>query len=168
VEGHGSSAVPEDRLSLSRDLDLLADRFAVQGDARRAHELKLVAAMLRDKAARPAAPAPSTPPDPAPDLRNPLDDYLLAASLIVSWLIVVLWRLPAWAPGPGGDPGQTDGPRRTWGSPPSSVRRRPPKMTCTTPITATSAPKNLIKAPSPQTRVAMPRTTRATPRAANT
>jgi hypothetical protein len=101
VEGHGSSAVPEDRLSLSRDLDLLADRFAVQGDARRAHELKLVAAMLRDKAARPAAPAPSTRPDPAPDPRNPLDDYLLAASLIVGWLIVVLAVIALAAAGLG-------------------------------------------------------------------
>ena len=89
MEGHGS-ADSEDRLSLSRDLDLLADRIAVQGAARRAHELKLVAAMLRDKAARPAAPAPPTRPDPVPEQRAPLEDYLLAASLLVSWLIVVL------------------------------------------------------------------------------
>ena len=89
MEGHGS-ADPEDRLSLSRDLDLLADRIAVQGAARRAHELKLVAAMLRDKAARPAGPAAPTRPDPAPEKRTSLDDYLLAASLLVGWLIVVL------------------------------------------------------------------------------
>jgi hypothetical protein len=91
VDSYGSSADPEDRLSLSRDLDLLADRFAVQGEAGRAHELKLVAAMLRDKAARPVpAPAPPARPDPAPAARRPLDDYVLAASLFVSWLIVVL------------------------------------------------------------------------------
>jgi hypothetical protein len=89
VEGHGS-ADSEDRLSLSRDLDLLADRIAVQGAARRAHELKLVAAMLRDKAARPADPVPPTRPDPAPEARTSLDAYLLAASLLVGWLIVVL------------------------------------------------------------------------------
>ena len=89
MEGHGS-ADSEERLSLSRDLDLLADRIAVQGAARRAHELKLVAAMLRDKAARPADPAPPTSPDPTPEARTSLDDYLLAASLLVSWLIVVL------------------------------------------------------------------------------
>jgi hypothetical protein len=89
VEGHGS-ADPEDRLSLSRDLDLLADRIAVQGATRRAHELKLVAAMLRDKAARPLSPAAAAPPDPAPGARSSLDDYLLAASLLVGWLIFVL------------------------------------------------------------------------------
>jgi hypothetical protein len=89
VEGHGS-ADPEDRLSLSRDLDLLADRIAVQGGARRAHELKLVAAMLRDKAAGPLSPDPAAPPDPAREPRHPLDDYLLAASLFAGWLIVVL------------------------------------------------------------------------------
>jgi len=88
VEVQGS-ADSGDRLSLSRDLDLLADRIAVQGAARRAHELKLVAAMLRDKAARPADPGPPRAPHPAPERRT-LDDYLLAASLLVSWLIVVL------------------------------------------------------------------------------
>jgi hypothetical protein len=86
VEGHGS-ADSEDRLSLSRDLDLLADRIAVQGAARRAHELRLVAAMLRDKATAPTEPAA---PEPAPEARRSLDDYLLAASLLVGWLIAVL------------------------------------------------------------------------------
>jgi hypothetical protein len=91
VEGLGSSEDSEDRLRLSRDLDLLADRIAVQGEAGRAHELKLVAAMLRDKAARPVPdPAPPAQADPAPAARPRLDDYLLAASLFVGWLIVVL------------------------------------------------------------------------------
>jgi hypothetical protein len=89
VAGEGS-ADPEDRLSLSRDLDLLADRIAVQGASGRAQELKLVAAMLRDKAARPQSPDPPVLPDPAPDVRTRPDDYLLAASLFVGWLIVVL------------------------------------------------------------------------------
>ena len=90
MAGHGSADSEEERLALSRDLDLLADRIAVQGSARRAHELKLVAAMLRAKAARPPAPAPPTRPDPAPEARSSLDDYLLAATLLVGWLIVVL------------------------------------------------------------------------------
>jgi hypothetical protein len=91
VEGLGPAGDSADRLTLSRDLDLLADRIAVQGEPRRAHELKLVAAMLRDKAARPVPdPVPPDRPDPAPAARHPLDDYLLAASLFVGWLIVVL------------------------------------------------------------------------------
>jgi hypothetical protein len=89
VAGEGS-ADPEDRLSLSRDLDLLADRIAVQGASGRAQELKLVAAMLRDKAARPQPVAVPARPDPARDGGHRLDDYLLAASLFVSWLVAVL------------------------------------------------------------------------------
>jgi hypothetical protein len=105
VDSYGSSADPEDRLSLSRDLDLLADRFAVQGETGRAHELKLVAAMLRDKAARPVpAPAPPARPEPAPAVRTPLDDYLLAASLLVGWLIAVLALVALAAAALGGTP----------------------------------------------------------------
>jgi hypothetical protein len=89
VEGPGPEAA-EDRLTLSRDLDLLADEIADRGAARRAHELRLVAAMLRDKAARPESVDPTASPDPAPEVRNRYDDYLLAASLFVGWLIVVL------------------------------------------------------------------------------
>ena len=90
MAGHGSEA-PEDRLSLSRDLDLLADRIAVEGAAGRAHELRQVAAMLRDKAAGPQPAVPPRCPDPATEVvGHRYDDYLLAASLLVAWLIVVL------------------------------------------------------------------------------
>jgi hypothetical protein len=89
VEGQGSEA-PEGRLSLSRDLDLLADRISGPGAARRAHELRLVAAMLRDKAARPRAADSPAGPDPAAEASHRYEDYLLAASLFVGWLVVVL------------------------------------------------------------------------------
>ena len=83
----------EDRLSLSRDLDLLADRIAGQGATRRAHELKAVAAMLRDKAAEPS--------QPEPEARRRVDDYLLAAALLAGWLVVVLAVVALAAPALG-------------------------------------------------------------------
>jgi len=86
----------EDRLSLSRDLDLLADRIAGQGATRRAHELKAVAAMLRDKAAEPSQPEPE-----AREARRRVDDYLLAAALLAGWLVVVLAVVALAAPALG-------------------------------------------------------------------
>ncbi len=70
-----------DRLVLSRDIEVIADRIALSGQPRRADELKVVAAHLRAKEAARSGP---TPPEerPAP--------YVLAVALVMSWLAVVL------------------------------------------------------------------------------
>lgn len=69
-----------DRLMLSRDIEVIADRIAQTGQTGRAHELKVVAAHLRAKeeASRSAAT------DESPR------GYVLGIALLMSWLTVVL------------------------------------------------------------------------------
>lgn len=70
-----------DRVTLSRDIEVIADRIALTGQTGRADELKVVAAHLRAKeAARTDEPAAS-----APEKR-----YVLGIALLMWWLAVVL------------------------------------------------------------------------------
>jgi hypothetical protein len=79
-----------DRLTLSQDLEVIADRIAQSGQTGRAVELKVVAAHLRAKAARTddavAEPTPRSHVVDEPARRA----YLLGIALLVSWLAVVL------------------------------------------------------------------------------
>jgi hypothetical protein len=69
-----------DRLTLSRDIEVIADRIAQSGQTGRADELKVVAAHLRAKDARTHDALAEAAPRP----------YVLAAAALVSWLAVVL------------------------------------------------------------------------------
>jgi hypothetical protein len=70
-----------DRLTLSRDIEVIADRIAQSGQTGRADELKVVAAHLRAKdAARTDDTAVGSAPRP----------YVLGLAALMSWLAVVL------------------------------------------------------------------------------
>ena len=69
-----------DRFSLSRDIELLANRIAGAGHAARADELKVVAAHLRAKEAARRGRGAAEPPKA----------YVLGIALVMSWLAVVL------------------------------------------------------------------------------
>ena len=74
-----------DRLTLSRDIEVIADRIAQSGQAGRADELKVVAAHLRAKeAARAEAAVVDAAGAAAPR------PYVLGAAVLMSWLAVVL------------------------------------------------------------------------------
>lgn len=68
----------QDRLALSRDIEVIADRIARSGQAARADELKVVAAHLRAKEARRRTPVPEP------------RAHALGIALLMSWLAVVL------------------------------------------------------------------------------
>ena len=73
-----------DRLTLSRDIEVIADRIAQSGQTGRADELKVVAAHLRAKeAAKPDGPVDAAR-EAAPHA------YVLGIALLMSWLAVVL------------------------------------------------------------------------------
>ena len=71
----------QDRLTLSRDIEVIADRIALSGQTGRADELKVVAAHLR---AKDAARTDDAVAGPAPR------PYVLGAAALVAWLAVVL------------------------------------------------------------------------------
>ena len=72
-----------DRLELSRDLEVIADRVDGTGEHERAGQLRAVAAHLRAKATSPSAARPGDDPPDAPA-------YLLGTALMLGWLAVVL------------------------------------------------------------------------------
>ena len=81
----GVSAMVEkrDRLRLSRDIEVIADRIAQSGQTGRADELKVVAAHLRAKeAAKPDGPVDAEEAAPR--------SYVLGIAVVMSWLAVVL------------------------------------------------------------------------------
>jgi hypothetical protein len=81
----GAMVDKRDRQTLSRDIEVIADRIARSGQAGRADELKVVAAHLRAKeAARTGDPAGRGPDPAAPRA------YILGIGLLMSWLAVVL------------------------------------------------------------------------------
>jgi hypothetical protein len=70
-----------DRLTLSHDIEVIADRIAQSGQIGRADELKIVAAHLRAKeVALTHDPVEETAPRA----------YVLGIALLLSWLAVVL------------------------------------------------------------------------------
>jgi len=69
-----------DRLTLSRDIELIADRIARSGQTGRADELKVVAAHLRAKEAAQADEGEKEAPRA----------YVLGIALLMSWLAVAL------------------------------------------------------------------------------
>ncbi len=69
-----------DRLMLSNDIEVIADRIAETGQTGRARELKVVAAHLRAKEAASRSAAPEGTPR----------RYVLGVALLMSWLAVVL------------------------------------------------------------------------------
>lgn len=78
-----------DRLTLSRDIEVIADRIAQSGQAGRADELKVVAAHLRAKEAAHTVRRTGGGPD-RPDDRAAPAAYVLGIALLMSWLAVVL------------------------------------------------------------------------------
>jgi hypothetical protein len=77
-------AQERDRQSLSRDIEVIADRIAEGGQQARADELRVVAAHLRakDAASGQGVDGPRSPRRPKA--------YVLGAALVLSWLAVVL------------------------------------------------------------------------------
>lgn len=73
-----------DRLTLSRDIEVIADRIAQSGQTGRADELKVVAAHLRAK----EAAKPDRPIDAAREAAPRA--YVLGIAVLMSWLAVVL------------------------------------------------------------------------------
>lgn len=71
----------QDRLTLSRDIEVIAERIALSGQTGRADELKVVAAHLR---AKDAARTHDVLAEPAPR------PYVLGAAALVAWLAVAL------------------------------------------------------------------------------
>jgi hypothetical protein len=69
----------QDRLTLSRDIEVIADRIAQSGQTGRADELKVVAPHLRAKEAAKADGSAGRP-----------RAYVLGIALLMSWLAVVL------------------------------------------------------------------------------
>jgi len=73
-----------DRLTLSRDIEVIADRIAQSGQTGRADELKVVAAHLRAK----EAAKPREPGDAAGEAAPRA--HVLGIAVLLSWLAVVL------------------------------------------------------------------------------
>jgi hypothetical protein len=73
-----------DRLTLSRDIEVIADRIAQSGQTGRADELKVVAAHLRAKEAAQPDARVEAPGEAAPRA------YVLGIAVLMSWLAVVL------------------------------------------------------------------------------
>jgi hypothetical protein len=71
-----------DRLTLSRDIEVIADRIAQSGQTGRADELKVVAAHLRAKEAARTEDAAGEEAAPR--------SYVLGVAVLMSWLVVVL------------------------------------------------------------------------------
>lgn len=82
----GAMVEKRDRLTLSHDIEVIADRFAQSGQTGRADELKVVAAHLRAKEAARADGPVNTVGGAAP----PPPRYVLGVALLMSWLAVAL------------------------------------------------------------------------------